>query len=878
MYNRDTSLRESLGVEELSWAVLVIDSIYATSELPSTRHFVHISGKYPVDETQQNSSLPASALSPRAKRWAARCRDSPRWLIVIDDVLAQFPGVKKTANGWQTKCPAHDDKVASLSISVQEDGKVLLYCHAGCELRDILRAAGLKMTDLFPATTQEHHRAPGRSIVATYDYTDPEGKLEYQVVRFQPKGFSQRRREETVNGSEWVWNLKGVTRYLFRLPQVTAAVAQKLTIFIVEGEKDVLTLEEMGLTATCNAGGAGKWFKPYSQQLAGADVVILPDNDLPGKGHAELVALSLNGLASRVRVVELPDLPPKGDVTDWVRAGGTAEELSEIVNSARNWRAREDPDAPMGIDGHYLHDVGNARRLIAAHGESIHYVCDRGRWYVWDGRHWAEDQTGEVLRMAKGVVDSMLDFAGEARRKARTNGDKEALAAAKQFEKHALASGNHGRIVAMLTQAQSEPGVPVLYSDMDSDPWLFNCANGTIDLCSGELKRHCRDDMITKLSPVEFDARCPCPTWEKFLADIFKQDDELVNFAQAASGYTLTGDTREQVFFILHGSGSNGKSTFVNVLRDLFGDYGRKTSTDAILEKQAGSASNDVARLRGARFVSAIETSAGKRLAEALVKELTGQDAITARFLYQEYFEFVPVFKLWLACNHVPVIHGQEKGMWRRIRLIPFLVEFHDTDSPEGPYKDNMLPDRLKTEYPGILAWVLRGCLDWQTNGLPAAVAVKAATGKLQQDMDILGGFVSECCIFDSRAEVPAKDLYQAYCEWAELAGEKPLSQRWFGLRLGERSNCETYKGPRGYKWWRGIGLLDRSHDSAVDHEDLAEQGTESPSCARENGSSHDDASCMRNSQNLAPHGPQGPHGGSDESKDGIDWSDGEAF
>ena len=135
------------------------------------------------------------------------------------------------------------------------------------------------------------------------------------------------------------------------------------------------------------------------------------------------------------------------------------------------------------------------------------------------------------------------------------------------------------------------------------------------------------------------------------------------------------------------------------------------------------------------------------------MKELTGQDPITARFLYQEYFEFIPVFKLWLACNHVPVIHGQEKGIWRRIRLIPFTVEFHDADSPDGPYKDNRLPDKLRAEYPGILAWVLRGCLEWQTNGLPAAVAVKAATGKLQQDMDVLGGFLSECCVFHHNAQ-----------------------------------------------------------------------------------------------------------------------------
>ncbi len=332
------------------------------------------------------------------------------------------------------------------------------------------------------------------------------------------------------------------------------------------------------------------------------------------------------------------------------------------------------------------------------------------------------------------------------------------------------------------------------------------------------------------------------------------------------------------MFFILHGSGSNGKSTFVNVLRDIFGDYGQKTSTDAILEKQAGSASNDVARLRGARFVSAIETSAGKRLAEALVKELTGQDAITARFLYQEYFEFIPVFKLWLACNHVPVIHGQEKGIWRRIRLIPFTVEFHDPDSPVGPYKDKTLPEKLREEYPGILAWVLRGCLEWQRNALPAAKAVKAATGKLQQDMDVLGGFLSESCVFQPQARVSAKDLFQAYCEWAEQAGERPLSQRWFGLRMGERGNCETYTGAKGYKWWRGVGLADRRSEGQVDLIDLVDLDHENSSCAHEENDSCANTSCMRN---LHEPGQQDQHhqpADSGEAENDLDWSDGEAF
>ena len=237
------------------------------------------------------------------------------------------------------------------------------------------------------------------------------------------------------------------------------------------------------------------------------------------------------------------------------------------------------------------------------------------------------------------------------------------------------------------------------------------------------------------------------------------------------------------------------------------GDYETKTSTDTLVEKNNSSNTNDLAALRGARLVSAIETSAGKRLAEALVKELTGQDAVTARFLYQEFFTFLPVFKLWLACNHVPVIQGQDFAIWRRIRLIPFNVQFQDADHPTGPYKDKALSDKLKSEHEGILAWLVRGCLDWQKDGLSTAKAVRAATGKLQQDMDVLGGFLGECCVFERNAQSTAKELYAAYCDWAARNGEKPLSQRWFGLRLSERGSCESFKTQFG-KSWHGIGLL----------------------------------------------------------------------
>jgi putative DNA primase/helicase len=341
----------------------------------------------------------------------------------------------------------------------------------------------------------------------------------------------------------------------------------------------------------------------------------------------------------------------------------------------------------------------------------------------------------------------------------------------------------------------------------------------------------------------------------------------------AASGYTLTGDTREQIFFILHGCGSNGKSTFIMALRDIFGDYETKTSTDTLIEKNSNN-TNDIAALRGARLVNAIETSAGKRLAEALVKELTGQDAVSARFLYQEFFTFVPVFKLWLACNHVPVIQGQDHGIWRRVRLVPFGVQFREPEEPVGPYKDKALPEKLRAEYEGILAWLVRGCLDWQEGGLQTAKAVKAATGKLQQDMDVLGGFLAECCAFEKNAEVSAKMLYSAYCQWAEGNREKPLSQRWFGLRLSERGTCERIHRRTGW-FWIGVCVADQS-GAVTQVTDVTQAPRKFPPCAHENNDMSESNVQMSigTSQAIASHGSQE----SQDAGDGLDWSNGVAF
>jgi putative DNA primase/helicase len=432
----------------------------------------------------------------------------------IEDVVAHFPGAKRTPNGWQAKCPSHEDKVASLSIHQEEEGKVLLHCHAGCESETVLRAVGLKISDLFSDArrtawrgtipgNKKRRSAPSDSmIVAEYDYRDESGNLLYQAVRLDPKDFRFRRRVVTSTSAGWAWNMDGVRKIIYRLPEAMAAIADGKPVFVVEGEKDVSTLDRLGLVATCNPGGAGKWIKAFAPYFREADVVILPDNDPPGRDHAETVAKTLQGHAKRIRVVRLPNLPPKGDVTDWVEAGSSVDEIVKLVEAAADWQPAPEVDVTLGIDGEPLNDLGNARRLVKRHGDSVRFCYDAGKWYNWDGRRWSRDETGDVVRKAKEVVDAMYAQALAAKKKSEAEADDETLEAAKTFERHAITSGNHRRIMAMISQAESEPGVPILANELDKDRWLFNCSNGTVDLTTGQLRPHTRTDLLSKISPI----------------------------------------------------------------------------------------------------------------------------------------------------------------------------------------------------------------------------------------------------------------------------------------------------------------------------------------------------------------------------------------
>ncbi|QTA79840.1 DNA primase [Desulfonema limicola] len=434
-----------------------------------------------------------------------------------------------------------------------------------------------------------------------------------------------------------------------------------------------------------------------------------------------------------------------------------------------------------------LTDLGNAERMVALCGDDIRYCHAWGSWLIWDGKRWINDRTGTIKRKAKKVVRNIYSEA--------KNEDDDRRR--RDVANHATKSESASRIKSMISLAQDEEGVPVLPEDLDKNPWLLNCMNGTIDLKTGELLPHNRNHLITKLVPVEYNSNALCPIWDNFMDKIMDDNQNLISFLQRAVGYSLTGDTGEQCMFIFWGTGANGKSTFLQTMSMMLDDYAMQTPTETLLVKRKGAIPNDVARLKGSRFVTASEAETDQKLAEGLIKQMTGSDTISARFLHQEWFDFNPTHKIFLGTNHKPVINGTDNAIWRRIRLVNY-----DITIPESE-RDKRLLSKLQKELSGILAWAVRGCLDWNKNGLGEPEEVKVATEDYREEMDILAQFIKDCCEEKEGAWELSKNIWERYQEWCEDNGESMITRKNFGMKLKEKG-YEAIKRKQGRGW---IGL-----------------------------------------------------------------------
>jgi len=482
----------------------------------------------------------------------------------------------------------------------------------------------------------------------------------------------------------------------------------------------------------------------------------------------------------------------------------SAAEVAKIAASVARYEPAPNGsvDAPKTAEeqdepAYKLTDWGNAQRFIRDHGSNVRYCHPWGKWLVYDGKRWRIDDSGEVVRLMKDTVRGIYIEAGnEVDDKKR-----------KALDDHARKSESKTRITDALYLARTEPGVPVSPEELDADVWVFNIPNGTLDLRSMELREHRREDLITKIGGAPYDPDAKAPRFEQFINEVFEGDEGLIAFVQRFAGYSLTGSIEERAFAILHGTGKNGKTTLVELLRDVLMDYAKNTETETVLRKRHAGISNDVAALKGARFVSAAEVEKGRTLAESKVKNLTGTDTVTARFLFAEPFDFRPEFKLWLSTNHKPEIRGTDDAIWDRIKLIPFAQRF------TGEKADRSLPRKLREELPGVLAWMVRGCANWQRNGLGESEKVDQATQGYRTEMDALAAFIEERCIVGPNLWCKFADLYAAYTKWCEESHEHPESSRRFADSLTERGFAKD-AGPKNVKIRRGIAL---GHDGGPD-------------------------------------------------------------
>ena len=698
-------------------------------------------------------------------------------------------------------CPVHAGAGASLSVT-EKDGKILVHCFSGCEGTTVV--AALKKKHLWPANEVN---TPKKVIVETYDYRGQAGELRFQAVRFaNPKTFSQRQPD---GRGGWQWNLKGIQKVLYRLPELLEANLDT-PVHIVEGEKDVDRLRDMGLVATCNAMGAGKWVKSYSDYLKGRNVVVIPDNDGPGRDHADKVARLTHPLAASLKVVELPKLPEKGDLSDWLDAGHSVNDLTALIKGTPPWFPKETTEVtiPALKGGSYRGtDVGNGRRLIAAHNSNIRYCHPWGVWIWFTGSRWERDHTGELPRRAKTVIDSLFDEANSLKLEASAankegNGNERDRLAQKAdgLWAHAKKSEGAARIAAMLEMAKSEPGVAIDPDELDADPWVMNCKNGTVDLKTGKLRPHNRDDLLTKKLPVSFIEDARLDLWDRFLVEAIP-DEGTRHFVQLCVGATIAGVAVDDLLLILHGPGGTGKGTFLNAVQKTLGEYAASADMSSFTTKRDASAPQpDLARLQGRRMVAVSEPNTGDSV--TLLKRATGGDPITTRSHHQESFEFTPQFTLWVISNDRPRVPHDDSGVWRRLREIPFTTKFAQVDTA---IRTALTNPAVAGE--AILAWAVKGCLEWQRDGvgrLPQQVV--DATAEYRKDMDPLADWIEDNVDKQTNMWTAFKSSFADYQAWAKENGiRKALGRNSFGHDLAEKFTSR--KGGQGSRGNSGLAL-----------------------------------------------------------------------
>ncbi len=437
-------------------------------------------------------------------------------------------------------------------------------------------------------------------------------------------------------------------------------------------------------------------------------------------------------------------------------------------------------------------DSGNAERLVQLHGSDLRFVSGWNKWLAFDGRRWREDE-GAAFRAAKATARAIQRAGAEL-------DDEDRRQTVIRF---GLRSESKNAISAMVSLARHDSAIAISPQQLDSDPWALNVQNGTIDLRTGKLRQHRREDLITKLAPVVYDAGAECPTWIAFLERAMASDAEVVSYIQRLFGYALTASVREHLLAFSYGPGANGKSTCLRIGHEMLGDYASPAPRGLLFRSRGDRHPTELATLFGRRYVTCSEIEEGQAFDEALVKDLTGDDLIECRRMREDFWSFVPTHKLFMAGNHKPTVRGDDEGIWRRLRLIPWLVTIPANE------RDKTLPEKLRAELPGILRWAVEGCLEWQAKGLDEPEAVRRATREYREENDGLGEFFRLHVVFEPEGRASRKELREGYETFCKENGAQPLGAKRFAGRLRERgvTDCTVRRGFAVVDGWKGVRL-----------------------------------------------------------------------
>jgi putative DNA primase/helicase len=749
--------------------------------------------------------------------------------MTLADLLARLDDVETSADGYLVHCPAHSDSKQSLRLTVSDKGAVLMKCRAGCDTKDVVKALGLTMRDLATmtpgdvdlsklATSQDVPASPA-DVAALAVKLDryaavpltQNPALDYAEERFGVDASDWERlglgfADDLGGGPRLVVPFRdrdGVPRgFQARALAKDAAVRwlgpkspdgaswAKIGYFPGSaGFDEVLITEGPGdaLTASCALGfdtigirGAGLAANPsvindLVAMIGDRPVVVAGDGDPSGRRFSAQLAEALVAREIPVKVLDLPD---ELDLTDWRTKdpGKFYAEAHRAIAKAEPVKSRSAALLAWDEDRYSLTDLGGARYLrdyIESLGSGVRYSEEVGFFLLEDGV-WRKDERQGVRTHAQSVADLLKDLAADATEVAQMDGatkdDKARAGRLRSYSKHAQTTRG---LDAMIRELQAVHGVPASIGDFDRHPDLLAVRNGVIDLRTGTLRPHDPSLLLTRRVDLDYDPNARASRWEAFLDEVFPAYPELPAYMQRLVGYGITGHTTEQCFAVLWGTGANGKSVYTDTLTEVFRELTTTTPFSTFEDRGSGGIPNDLAALKGARLVMAAEGEQGRPMAESVLKRVTGRDLIAARFMRKEFFEFRPTFLLNLATNFKPSFKGQDEGLWRRVKLIPWERYF----KPEE--RDHRLGEKLMAEAEGILTWAVKGAIEWYKTGLKDPAIIRDSTKEYRETSDALAGFIPGVFIQDDSAgRVEGKVLFDEYLKWADEEN-LPARERW---------------------------------------------------------------------------------------------------